>query len=59
MIIFFYDQFCHIRREALKTWKNNKGLEATYGNLLKLFIKAEHTQCIDVLCELLKQKGEH
>lgn len=42
-----------IRREALKIWKNKKGLNATYKSLLKIFVIAEDTECSEAVCEVL------
>ena len=44
------------RREALRTWQSKQGIGATYGNLLELFVQAGHTQCAEVLCEVLRRK---
>ena len=48
--------FTSCRREALSVWKDKLGLEATYGNLLELFETAGHSQCAEVVCEVLKKK---
>ena len=44
------------RREALRKWRDKKGLQATYGNLLEIFETAKH-KCAEVICALLKNKG--
>ena len=44
------------RREALRNWKNSQGLRATYGNLLELFVKAEHSECAKAVREMLRKK---
>ncbi len=46
------------RREALRRWKGKRGLRATYGNLLELFVKAGHTQCAEAVCEVIRRKCE-
>ena len=46
------------RREALRRWQSKQGIRATYGNLLELFVQAGHTQCAEVLCEVLRKKCE-
>ena len=38
-------------------WKKKKGIEATYRNLLKLFVEAGHAPCAIRLCELLEKKS--
>ena len=38
-------------------WKKKKGIEATYRNLLKLFVEAGHAPCANRLCELLEEKS--
>ena len=47
-----------IRQHVLIVWKNRKGLDATYKNLLELFLKAGHTECADTICTVLKRRGE-
>ena len=37
-------------------WKDKQGLAATYGNLLELFETAGHSQCAEVVCEMLQKK---
>ena len=49
---------CLNRREALRKWQSKQGIGATYGNLLELFVQAGHTQCAEVLCEVLRKKCE-
>jgi len=44
------------RREALRRWKSNQWLGATYGNLLESFVQASHTQCAEAVCEVLRKK---
>ena len=34
------------------------GLDATYANLLELFVDAGHTQCAEAVCEVLRKKCE-
>ena len=46
------------RREALRKWQSKQGIGATYGNLLELFVQSGHTQCAEVLCEVLRKKCE-
>ena len=46
------------RREALRKWKDKRGLVATYGNLMKVCIEAGHSQCAEAMCEILKKKCE-
>ena len=46
------------RIEALRRWQSKKGIRATYGNLLELFVQAGHTECAEVLCEVLRKKCE-
>ena len=48
--------FISCRREALSVWKDKQGLAATYGNLLELFKTAGHSQCAEVVCEMLQKK---
>ena len=48
--------FISCRREALSVWKDKQGLEATYGNLLELFKTTGHSQCAEVVCEVLQKK---
>ena len=49
----------HVRRRAALTlWQSKQGIRATYGNLLELFVQAGHTQCAEVLCEVLRKKCE-
>ncbi len=48
----------HCRREVLKTWMNKMMLDATYGNLLKVFVEAGHSDCAKKLFDLLEEKGE-
>ena len=45
------------RREVLQTWKNKQGLQATYGNLLEIFVRAGHGQCAETVCDVLKKRG--
>ena len=33
-------------------------IQATYGNLLQVFVDAGHTQCAEALCALLRGKCE-
>lgn len=33
-----------------------QGLDATYENLLKLFVEAEFTEYADVLCDVIREK---
>lgn len=40
----------------MNTWKNRKGLEATYENLLELFVKAHHSPCAAAVREVLRKK---
>ena len=47
------------RREALRRWQSRQANRATYGNLLELFVQAGHTQCAEVLCEVLRKKCEY
>ena len=49
----------YYRLEALKRWKNRYGLRATYGNLLKLCVETGHTECAQVICDILKRKGSY
>ena len=51
--------FTSCRREALSVWKDKQGLEAIYGNLLESFETAGHSQCAEVVCEVLLQKKKH
>ena len=51
--------FSFIRRKVLSTWKEKKGFDATYKNLLELFLKADHTECADTICTVLKRRGEY
>ena len=37
-------------------WKNQQGMSATYGNLLELFENAEHSQCAEIVFEMLRKK---
>ena len=46
------------RIEALRRWQSKQGIRATYGNLLELFVQAGHTECAEVLCEVLRKKCE-
>ena len=48
--------FISCRREVLSVWKDKQGLAATYGNLLELFETAGHSQCAEVVCEVLQKK---
>ena len=41
------------RREALRRWKEKHG---TYGNLLKVCVKAGHTRSAEAICEVLRKK---
>lgn len=47
------------RRKALKRWKTKKDHLATYGNLLRLCVRAGDTQCANVVCEVLNKKCEY
>lgn len=47
------------RRKSLKRWKIRQDPQATYGNLLKLFLKAGQTQCVVAVCDVLKKKCEY
>ena len=40
-------------------WQSKQGFRATYGNLLVLFEHAGHTQCAQVLCEVLRRKCKY
>ncbi len=51
-----HDTLC--RREVLKTWMDNMMLRATYGNLLKVFVEAGHLDCVNMLFDVLEEKGE-
>ena len=42
----------------MKRWRSSKGLGATYGNLLEVFVKAGHSRCAKTLCEVLRKKCE-
>ena len=33
-----------------------RGLEATYGNLLELFVKARHPRCAEAVLKVLKEQ---
>ena len=46
------------RIEALRRWQSKQGIRATYGNLLESFVQAGHTECAEVLCEVLRKKCE-
>ena len=46
------------RKEALHIWKMNRGIEATYENLLKVFVEAEYEECALALCDVLRKKCE-
>ena len=48
----------HCRKEALRKWKEESGPGATYGNLLRIFVKARHLDCADALCDMLRKKCE-
>ena len=49
--------FLIIRRKILSTWKEKKGFDATYKNLLELFLKAGHTECAGTICTVLERRG--
>ena len=46
------------RRKALRIWKMNLGIKATYENLLKVFVEAEYEECAYAVCDVLKKKCE-
>ena len=46
------------RIEALRTWRDKLGHEATYGKLLKIFVKANCAHYADILCEVVSKKCE-
>ena len=54
-----YDVCVSLRREALKRWWNRQRLQATYRNLLQLFVQAGHSPCAKALCEVLRKKCEN
>ena len=49
------------RQEVLRIWKSNKGLRATYKNLLGKFITARprHEAGAKAVCEVLQKKGKN
>ena len=38
-------------------WKNQQGMSATYRNLLELFETAGHSQCAEIVIEMLRKKS--
>ena len=38
-------------------WKSNNGLEATYENLLEIFVTARHEAGAKAVCVVLQNKG--
>ena len=46
------------RRKALRIWKMNLGIKATYENLLKVFVEAEYEECVHAVCDVLRKKCE-
>ena len=40
----------------MERWKDGQGVQATYGNLLEVFQKARHSQCAEVVREVLKKR---
>ena len=52
------DIYHPLRQEALRKWQGKLGFGATYGKLLGVFVQAEHTECAEVLCEVIKKKCE-
>ena len=36
-----------------------QGLQATYGNLLEVFVRAGLADCAEMVCEVLRKKCEH
>ena len=47
---------CKYRREALHRWQEANGLEATYRNLIGVFLKAGKTSYAEVVCKALGAK---
>ena len=43
---------------GIEKWKEKSGPGATYGNLLRIFVKARHLDCADALCDMLRKKCE-
>lgn len=57
----------HVGKRLWRSGRVNKGVklfmssylcQATYGNLLDLFLKAKHSGCAITLCEVLRKKCE-
>ena len=51
--------FVIIREEVLFAWKEKKTFDATYKNLLELFLKADHKECADTICTVLNRRGNY
>lgn len=44
------------RRRVLSEWKMKNGFDATYANLLQVFLNAGHSVCANRLCGLLRAR---
>ena len=47
-----------LRREALEIWKQRKGLNATYRNLMDVFSRAGYQTCADRIQEICMNTGK-
>ena len=45
--------------EALQKWRDKKGSEATYTNLLKIFIETGYKTIANSICEILEKKCKY